>query len=80
MTVICILILILILFVLITSITFIFPKGISAFSILTNNYSCNGPLVRTYQSGNITGSYLGLNAPEKEELLRKFVEFGKKNN
>jgi len=73
MTVIYILISVLI--VLIVLITYIIPKGISAFE----NYSCNGD-TRTYPSGNVPGGYLGLNEPEKEELLRKFVEFGKKNN
>ena len=68
-----IIILIAVLFVLIIAVTF---KGVSLFE----NYSCNDPAVRTVPSGNIPGSYLGLNAPEKEELLRKFVEFGKKNN
>ena len=77
MTVIYILISVLI--VLIVLITYIIPKGISGLRILTNNYSCNGT-TRTYPSGNVPGGYLGLNEPEKEELLRKFVEFGKKNN
>jgi hypothetical protein len=47
------------------------------------NYSNNGSIPscdfnyenRVYPSGNIPGSYLGLNPSEKEMLLKKFIEY-----
>ena len=69
-------ILILVLFVLILIISN--KSKFSSMLQITDNYSCDDPNVRTFPSGNIPGGYLKLNEPEKEELLRKFVEFGKK--
>ena len=45
--------------------------------LLTDCYSCNQQSDRQYPSGNIPGSYLGLNQPEKDELLLKFIEYSK---
>jgi hypothetical protein len=42
----------------------------------TNIPSCNFNYEnRVYPSGNIPGSYLGLNSSEKEMLLKKFIEY-----
>lgn len=53
-------------------------------TILNTNYSNNGTSIpscdfnneeRAYPSGNVPGSYLGLNPSEKEMLLKKFIEY-----
>jgi len=53
-------------------------------TILNTNYTNNGTNItscdfnneeRVYPSGNIPGSYLGLNPSEKEMLLKKFIEY-----
>ena len=43
--------------------------------LLTDSYSCNNQNDKVYPSGNVSGNYLGLNEPQKQELLLKFVEY-----
>ena len=45
--------------------------------LLTDSYSCNKQNDNIYPSGNVSGNYLGLNEPQKQELLLKFVEYSK---
>lgn len=45
--------------------------------LLTDRYSCNKQNDNIYPSGNVSGNYLGLNEPQREELLLKFVEYSK---
>ena len=59
-------------------------KGTDSSNSKGTNYSNNGTSIpscdfnneeRVYPSGNIPGSYLGLNPSEKEMLLKKFIEY-----
>jgi hypothetical protein len=63
---------------------FLLSKSKFTGDILNTNYSNNGTSIpscdfnyqnRVYPSGNIPGSYLGLNSSEKEMLLKKFIEY-----
>ena len=47
-------------------------------TLLTDSYSCNKQNDNVYPSGNVSGNYLGLNEPQKQELLLKFVEYSTK--
>jgi len=63
---------------------FLLSKSNFTGDILNTNYSNNGTSTpscnftieeRVYPSGNIPGSYLGLNPSEKNMLLKKFIEY-----
>ena len=76
--------LIIIVIVVIVGIYLLKKKSKLTETILNTNYTNNGTNIpscdfnneeRVYPSGNIPGSYLGLNPSEKEMLLKKFIEY-----
>ena len=63
---------------------FLLSKSKFTDDILNTNYTNNGTSTpscdfsieeRIYPSGNIPGSYLGLNESEKITLLKKFIDY-----